>query len=76
MQIDEISRAIGNIETGIKNLNEKFDALPCPAHTKKIEEFDAYKNKAIGMISLIGLVMGFIGWMISPVIGWIFDKLK
>lgn len=74
--IDEISRAIGRVENGIDNLNKKFDDLPCGMHQKKIEEFDAYKNKTLGIMAVIGMIFGFLGMLISPFIDWIFNKVK
>jgi len=74
--IDEISKAIGSIEVGIKNLNEKFDSLPCKFHATKIGEHEKWKNEASGMVVVIGLIFGFIGWFLTPVLNWLLDKIK
>lgn len=64
------------IRGDIKLLKSKFDSLPCKANTQKIDEHEAYKNKAMGMIVIVGMVAGFIGWILTPFIGWLLGKLR
>ena len=75
-QIDEMSRAIGRIEQKVDDLVSGFKILPCKAHDKKIEEYDSYKNRIIGMMAMLGVLSGFLGWLIAPMIDWLLTKIK
>jgi len=74
--IDPISQAIGRIEEGTKNLNEKFDTLPCGEREKRINKVEDYQNKQMGVVAVIMLLFGFIGWLMSPLISWLLDRIK
>ena len=57
-QLIDISKKIGNIETGINDLNEKFDCLPCAKQEARIDELEKRGNFERGIIVTIGVIAG------------------
>ena len=78
MEFDEISRAIGSIEAGIKDIKEdnaefktEIKAL-LEAHDNRIKDLEVYKNQMIGKISVIAIICGAIGWGITTAISYFY----
>lgn len=57
-QLINISKKVGNIETGIKDLNDKFDCLPCAKQEGRIAELEKRSNFEKGVIAAIGVMAG------------------
>ena len=46
------------------------------SNNKDIKELKDFKNRAVGMITICGVIAGFVGWCLSPVISWILNKFN
>jgi hypothetical protein len=57
-QLIDISKRIGNIETGIKDLNDKFDCLPCTQQESRIDALEKQNNFEKGIIVTVGVIAG------------------
>jgi uncharacterized membrane protein len=75
-KLDELSRAIGRIEEGVKNLNEKFDGLPCANQETKLEDHEKRLSSVEGKMTIISAISGFIGSILFAVVSWILTKVK
>jgi len=75
-EIDETSQALGRIEEKVDGLVRIVGGLPCSNQDNRIRKVETYQNKQIGIIVTVGALMGFIGWMISPIISWLLDQIK
>jgi hypothetical protein len=75
-KLDELSRAIGRIEEGVKNLNEKFDGLPCANQDKKLEDHEKRLSSVEGKMTIISAISGFIGSILFAIVSWFLTRIK
>lgn len=77
--LDQTSQAIGKLQGAMeqgfkdinKQINDKFGALPCAIHQSDIDSLKADRNKVIGIVAVLGMIFGLIGWFLSPVVDWL-----
>lgn len=74
--IDEVSLSLGRIEQKVDDLTKSFNKLPCEREIRRVDKIEAYQNKQVGVIVTVGAVFGFIGWLATPLINWLLEKIK
>lgn len=74
--VNKISVDITEIKIHTTYIKEKFNDLPCINQDGRIRKLEDDKNKQIGIIAVLGIIFGAIGWVLTPVINWLLSKIK
>ena len=71
-----IALDVSEIKIHTTYIKELIGKLPCTEQNKRIVELEKYNQKQIGMIAVLGMVFGVVGFFISPIISWLLNKIK